>query len=165
MLRDCRPSDAAGICRIYNHFVRETVSTFEEAPVSEAEMASRIEEVTRTLPWLVWEQAGAIRAYAYATRWKPRSAYRFTTESSVYVDPEHAGTGLGAQLYGALIEQLRARGVHCVVAGIALPNDASITLHERMGFTPVGQFSQIGWKLGRWVDIGYWQLLLDDTLD
>lgn len=162
MLRSCRPSDASRICAIYNHFVRETVVTFEEEPVSEREMASRIQEVTEELPWVVWEEAGSIGGYAYATRWKSRSAYRFSTESTVYVAPGLTRRGIGTRLYEALVVELRRRDVHCVVGGIALPNAASIALHERLGFSKIGHFSQIGWKLGRWVDVGYWELLLQD---
>ncbi|HET7203399.1 MAG TPA: arsinothricin resistance N-acetyltransferase ArsN1 family B [Steroidobacteraceae bacterium] len=162
MLRGCRPSDASRICEIYNHFVRETVVTFEEEPVSEREMARRIQEVTEELPWMVWEEAGTIGGYAYATRWKSRSAYRFSTESTVYVAPGLTRRGIGTRLYEALVVELRRRNVHCVVGGIALPNAASIALHERLGFSKIGHFSQIGWKLGRWVDVGYWELLLQD---
>lgn len=163
MLRGCRPSDASKICEIYNHFVRETVFTFEEEAVSEGEMASRIQEITEELPWLVWEQAGSIGGYAYATRWKSRPAYRFSTESTVYVAPGLTRRGIGTRLYETLVTELRRRNVHCVVGGIALPNEASIALHERLGFSKIGHFSQIGWKLGRWVDVGYWELLLQDS--
>lgn len=162
MLRDCRPADAPDICRIYNHFVLNTVVSFEEEPVSEPEMAGRICQVTETLPWLVWEEAGTLSGYAYATAWKARSAYRFSVESAVYVAPDMARRGIGRQLYEALLAELRRREVHSVVGGIALPNDASVALHERLGFSRIGHFREIGWKLGRWVDVGYWQLVLQD---
>jgi phosphinothricin acetyltransferase len=160
-IRPVRPIDAAAICEIYNPYVRDTVITFEEQPVAEGEMARRIAEVTATLPWLVAEDAEAIAGYAYATPWKTRSAYRFSVESTVYVAPGHARRGVGAELYGALIQDLRARGMHCAVGGIALPNAASVALHEKLGFRKIGQFEQIGWKLGRWVDVGYWELVLE----
>jgi L-amino acid N-acyltransferase YncA len=160
MIRACHSSDASRICEVYNHYVRETVVTFEDEPVSEAEMAQRIADVTQRYPWLVWEQGGVAVAYAYATPWKARSAYRFSVETTVYVAPGFARRGLGTALYQALIAELKSRNVHCVVGGIALPNDASIALHEKLGFSKIGQFEEVGWKLGRWIDVGYWELVL-----
>ena len=160
MIRACEPPDASQVCQIYNHYVRETVVTFEEIPVVEHDMAQRIAEVTERLPWLVWEQHGTIVGYAYATVWKARSAYRFSVESTVYLSQSFAGRGIGTQLYQALIADLRGRSVHCIVGGIALPNPASIALHEKLGFSKIGQFKEIGWKFGRWVDVGSWELVL-----
>lgn len=160
MIRPCEPTDAEAIAEIYNHYVTHTVVTFEEAPVNVAEMARRIDEVARRWPWLVFEEHGVIAGYAYATDWKPRSAYRFSVETTVYVAASFMRRGIGARLYGALIAGLRERGAHSAVGGIALPNAASVALHEKLGFTKIGQFHEIGFKLGRWVDVGYWQLLL-----
>ena len=160
MLRTCQPSDAPQVCQIYNHYVRETVITFEEVPVAELDMSQRISDVTERLPWFVWEQSGAILGYAYATAWRARSAYRFSVESTVYLSPSVARRGIGTKLYQALIDDLRGRNVHCAVGGIALPNPASIALHEKLGFSKIGQFKEIGWKFGQWVDVGYWELVL-----
>lgn len=160
LIRACQPSDASQVCEIYNYHVRETVITFEEVPVVEREMAQRISQVTERLPWLVWDQAGSVLGYAYATAWKTRSAYRFSVESAVYVAQAFVGRGIGTQLYHALIADLRGRDVHCVVGGVALPNPASIALHEKLGFAKIGQFREIGWKFGQWVDVGYWELVL-----
>ena len=162
MIRECTTADAAAICAIYNPYVRETVITFEEAPVSAAEMAQRIAEVTARLPWLVAEEQGAVVGYAYATPWKVRSAYRFSVEATVYVAPGHMGRGVGTELYRALLAGLRPLGVHCAVGGIALPNEASVALHEKLGFKKIGQFVEIGRKFDRWVDVGYWELILAD---
>ena len=159
-IRACTSADAAAICAIYNPYVRETVITFEETPVPTAEMAQRIGDVTAHWPWLVAEEQGAILGYAYATPWKARSAYRFSVETTVYVAPGHMRRGLGAALYRQLIDELRVRGVHAAVGGIALPNAASIALHEKLGFKKIGQFVEIGRKLDRWVDVGYWELIL-----
>jgi len=161
MIRACQPSDSSQVCVIYNHYVRETVVTFEEEPVADGEMARRISEVTERLPWLVWDQGGAIAGYAYAAPWKPRSAYRFSVEGTVYVSPGFTRRGIGTQLYQALIADLRGRSVHSILGGIALPNPASIALHEKMGFSKIGEFREIGYKFGRWVDVGYWELVLD----
>jgi phosphinothricin acetyltransferase len=161
MIRACQPSDSSQVCVIYNHYVRETVVTFEEEPVADGEMARRISEVTERLPWLVWDQGGAIAGYAYAAPWKPRSAYRFSVESTVYVSPGFTHRGIGTQLYQALMADLRGRSVHSILGGIALPNPASIALHAKMGFSKIGEFREIGYKFGRWVDVGYWELVLD----
>ena len=141
-IRACTAADATAICDIYNRYVRETVITFEEAPVATAEMAQRIRDVTAHLPWLVAEEQGAILGYAYATPWKARSAYRFSVETTVYVAPGHMRRGLGAALYRQLIEELRQRGVHAAVGGIALPNEASIALHEKLGFKTSADWSR-----------------------
>lgn len=160
MLRSCTPADAPQICDIYNYYVRETVITFEEAPVAEREMAGRIADITTRLPWFVWEADGEIIGYAYASAWKGRAAYRHSVESSVYLAPHVTGKGVGTKLYAALIDELRQRGLHCVIGGAALPNPASVALHEKLGFAKVAEFREVGFKLGRWVDVGYWQLLL-----
>jgi L-amino acid N-acyltransferase YncA len=160
MLRPCTPVDAEQICGIYNHYVRETVVTFEESPVMPADMAGRIADVTTRLPWLVWEVDGTILGYAYATPWKARAAYRYAVEASIYLSESATGRGLGSRLYLALIDQLRQKGMHCVIGGAALPNPASVALHEKLGFSKIGQFSEVRFKFGQWVDVAYWQLLL-----
>ena len=160
MLRRCTAEDAAQICDIYNYYVRETVVTFEESPVPEADMARRIADISEDLPWLVWELNGVIVGYAYASPWKARAAYRHAVESSIYLAPQATGQGLGPQLYAALIAELRRRGLHCVIGGAALPNPASVALHERLGFAKVAEFRQVGFKFGRWIDVAYWELIL-----
>jgi L-amino acid N-acyltransferase YncA len=160
MIRACTAADAAALCAIYNHYVLETVITFEETPVATTEMAQRIADVTARFPWLVAEEGGTVVGYAYATPWKARSAYRFSVESTVYVAPGQMGRGVGTALYRELSDALRTLGVHCVVGGIALPNAASIALHEKLGFRKIGQFVEIGRKFDRWVDVGYWELIL-----
>jgi phosphinothricin acetyltransferase len=158
MIRASTAADAAAIADIYNHYVRETVVTFEETPVSDAEMARRIADIGQSFAWLVWDEGGTVLAYAYASRWKSRSAYRFSVESTVYVAAGHHGRGLGSKVYGALLEALRGR-FHSTVGGIALPNPASVALHEKLGFKKMGHFAEVGWKFDRWVDVGYWQLI------
>jgi len=159
MIRACLPSDAKRISEIYNHYVRETVVTFEEQVIEPAMMSERIASIVEMYPYLVWEE-GEVLGYAYATAWKPRSAYRLSVESTIYLEPRVHGRGIGTRLYQALISEMRAKGFHCAVGGIALPNPASVALHERLGFTKIGQFHDIGWKFGRWIDVGYWELLL-----
>jgi phosphinothricin acetyltransferase len=123
-------------------------------------MAARLAAVEAAgLPWLVGEQEGAVVGYACATPWKGRSAYRFTVEVSVYLDPSCTGRGWGTRLYERLFERLARRGIHAAIGGIALPNDASVALHEKLGMAKVAHFRETGFKLGRWIDVGYWQRL------
>jgi phosphinothricin acetyltransferase len=159
MIRVCTAADAASIAEIYNHYVRETVVTFEETPVGADEMARRIADVGARFPWLVWDDGGVV-GYAYASAWKTRSAYRFAVETTIYLATGHEGRGIGSKLYRALLAELKPRGFHTVIGGIALPNPASVALHEKLGFKKIAHFAEVGWKQGRWVDVAYWQLLL-----
>ncbi|MCC7054547.1 MAG: N-acetyltransferase [Gemmatimonadaceae bacterium] len=161
MVREVTAADAGALAAIYNHYVRETVITFEEEPVTAAEMWHRIEEVHRTgHPYIVAEEDGEVIGYAYASLWKSRSAYRHTTESTVYLAPGATGRGAGTALYAALLDALTTRGFHAVLGGIALPNAASVALHEKLGFRKVAHFEQTGFKFGGWVDVGYWERIL-----
>jgi phosphinothricin acetyltransferase len=149
---------------IYNHYVRNTYATFEVTPVPVTEMADRISAVLAGgFPFLVCVSDETVVGYSYASRWKSRCAYSSTTESTVYLDPGRTGHGLGTKLYGELIDELRAGEYHAVIGGIALPNPASVALHERVGFTKVAHFRETGHKMDRWIDVGYWELLLDDS--
>ncbi|NUU00892.1 arsinothricin resistance N-acetyltransferase ArsN1 family B [Herbaspirillum robiniae] len=161
-IRAATAADAAAICGIYNHYVEHTTVSFETEAIPVAAMAARIAEVQAQFPWLVYEEGGQVLGYAYASKWKPRAAYAQSVESSVYLHRDAAGRGIGKQLYARLFAQLRPLGVHLVIGGIAQPNDASVALHERMGFVKVGQFNEVGRKFGRWVDVGYWQLKLEE---
>jgi phosphinothricin acetyltransferase len=149
-IRSAHPADAAAIAAIYNHYVATTTITFEEAEVGADDMARRITKVISSkLPWLVLEQDDKILGYAYASKWKERSAYRFSVESSIYLLHEARGQGFARKLYQ-----------HLFIGGVALPNEASVGLHEKMGFQPVGAFKEVGRKFGRWIDVSYWQLRL-----
>ena len=160
-IRPATVNDAAAIADIYNHYVTATCITFETDPVSTSEMSERISDlITASLPWLVAEESGHILGYAYATKWRARAAYRFSLESTVYLAVDASGKGIGSQLYTALLTELSAMSAHAVIGGIALPNEASIRLHERLGFKKVAHFEQVGFKQDRWIDVGYWQLLL-----
>lgn len=135
--------------------------TFEEEPVAAAEMARRLEEVrSASLPWLVAEDGGHVLGYAYATQWKARSGYRFSAEITVYLAPDQAGRGIGSKLYRQLFPMLLARSIHAVMGGIALPNEASVALHEKLGMRKVAHFEAVGFKFDRWIDVGYWQRTL-----
>lgn len=161
MIRTATIRDAAGIARIYNHYVLNSTFTFEEQPVGEAEIADRMSKVqTQSLSYMVMEVDGDIVGFAYAGPWVGRSAYRFSAEITVYIDPDFKGQGLGTQLYESLIRDLRDKKIHGVIAIIALPNEASVALHEKFGFQKVAHFREVGWKFERWIDVGYWELIL-----
>lgn len=157
-IRPANTIDASAICGIYNPYIRETVITFEEQEVSLAEIRARMAQVTKALPWLVAEVDDRPVGYAYAAPWKSRPAYRYSVETTIYLDPRHHRRGLGRKLYGELITRLRERGIRRAIGGIALPNAASVGLHEALGFRQVAQFEQVGYKFDRWIDVGYWQL-------
>jgi phosphinothricin acetyltransferase len=160
MIRTVLNRDAPAIARLYNYYVQYTTVTFEEEPVSDREMAHRIDEITSQFPWLVYEEGERVLGFSYAGKWKGRSAYRYTVESTVYVDHGACGRGIGSALYSRLLEELREQGLHLVIAGIALPNPASQALHEHFGFRKVGEFSEVGYKFGTWLNVGYWELRL-----
>lgn len=153
--------DAASIARIYNYYVQNTVITFEEEPVQIEAMARRMAEVEAiSLPWLVADLDNAVVGYAYASRWKARSAYRYSVETTVYLEHGRQGRGVGTQLYSELIELLRVQGLHAAIGGAAMPNEASVALHKKLGFEYVGTLAQVGFKQNKWIDVAYWQLML-----
>jgi phosphinothricin acetyltransferase len=159
-LRPVVPEDAPGIADIYNHYIRNTVITFEEEPVSPGAMAKRIAEVIPRYPWFVWEEGGELAGYAYAHGWHERAAYRFAVEDSIYLKPGWERRGIGRRLLERLIGDLRRQKVHVVMSAITVPNPASVGLHESLGFKKTGQINEIGFKLGKWLDVGYWELIL-----
>ncbi len=162
MIRSVTKQDAQAIVDIYNHYVKNTVITFEEECIDSNKMLERIEKVTDlNLPWLVIEENNRLLGDAYATPWKARSAYRYSVEATVYLASTEQGKGLGTQLYQALFAELKQKSIHSVLGGITLPNPASIALHEKLGMTKVAHFHQIGRKFEQWLDTGYWQLTLD----
>ena len=161
VVRAVVPSDAARLVEIYNHYVLHTALSFEEATISAADMAVRIDKVLQLkLPWLVAERDGVVLGYAYAGLWRERHAYRFAVESTVYVARDAGVRGIGSALYTALFDLLRQAGYHTVLGVIALPNAASIALHEKFGMRQVAHFKEVGFKFGQWHDVGNWQVVL-----
>lgn len=160
-IRPAVAADAGALARIYNFYIRETIVTFEEEALPDEEMARRLEEVqSASLPWLVAAYGDEIVGYAYATNWKRRYGYRFSAEVTVYLDPDYGGKGIGSALYDRLIPLVEMRGIRVVIGGIALPNDASVALHEKFGFQKVAQFREVGIKFDKWIDVGYWEKIL-----
>jgi L-amino acid N-acyltransferase YncA len=159
-IRPATADDAARCAEIYAPFVTDGWVSFELTPPDEAEMARRIGDYGQSHGWLVAEVDGVVAGYAYGSQHRTREAYQTSCDVGVYVDPIFAGRGLGRALYTRLLEDLKVRGFHAAFAGIALPNLGSIGLHEAMGFTPIGVYKEVGWKMGGWRDVGWWQKLL-----
>jgi L-amino acid N-acyltransferase YncA len=154
--------DAAACASIYEPFVTGSAVSFEIVPPDGPEMARRIET---THAWLVAETDGLLAGFAYGGSHRARAAYRWATEVSVYVHPEHRRRGVGRALYGELLPLLARLGLQVALAGITLPNPGSVALHEAIGFQPVGVYRRIGWKAGAWHDVGWWQLELAPARD
>jgi L-amino acid N-acyltransferase YncA len=162
-IRDAIPErDAPACAAIYAPHVEASPTSFEEQPPSVEEFAGRIGEVAATHPWLIAELGGEVVGYAYACRHRKRPAYRWAVDVSAYVADAYHDRGIGRSLYEALLARLRSQRYRVACAGITLPNNASIALHEHLGFVPVGVFRRIGWKDGAWRDVGWWQLQLAD---
>jgi len=162
-IRSATTADAEAIQRIYAPFVLETVISFEEVPPTVEEMAGRITSTQKAHPWLVAVDGGKVCGYAYAGAHRERAAYRFSADTTVYIAPEAQRRGIGHMLYAELLPELKRRGVHMAFAGIALPNPGSVALHQSMGFAPVGVYREVGFKFGRWHDVGWWQRPLGVT--
>ena len=162
-IRLATSDDAGWIAGIYAPYVRDTVISFEMAPPSAEEMARRIETTLQTYPWLVAEENGEPLGYAYASQHRTRAAYRWSCDVSVYVAPSAQRKGVGMQLYVRLLDMLAGQGFRNAFAGIALPNASSVGLHERLGFTHLGTYRDVGYKLGAWHDVGWWQKCLSDA--
>jgi len=159
-IRMATRGDAAAIAAIYAPFCEARATSFELVAPTEEEMAGRIAAITKQWPWLVLEQDGRVAGYAYASRYRDRAAYQWAVDSAVYVGDGYRGRGIGRALYETLFELLRVQGYFKACAGITLPNPASVRLHEAVGFTKVGVYRGIGYKLGAWHDVAWYELAL-----
>jgi phosphinothricin acetyltransferase len=156
-LRAATPDDAASLADLYAPYVTGSAVSFEVDPPDAAEMRRRIGSGGDLYPWLVAEADGAVLGYAYASAFRPRAAYRFAVETTVYAGRQAQGRGVGTRLYEALLAILTAQDFTQAIGAITLPNRASVALHEKLGFRHSGTYTQVGWKLGRWHDVGLWQ--------
>jgi len=161
LIRHCQEKDIPTICKIYNYYIANTIVTFEEMAIDASTVQRRIESTTQQYPWLVCEIDGVVTGYAHISQWKEKSAFKKSVESTVYVDINLGGKGYGKALYSALLDLLGELDCHVVVGAISLPNEASIGLHEYFGFKKVGHFFEVGFKFGQWVDVGYWQKIIE----
>lgn len=160
-IRFAREDDAPALAAIYGACVRDTVATFEMEPPDAGEMAARLRKISSHAPWLVCADHEA-RGYAYASPHHERAAYRWAINVSVYIAAEHRGRGIARALYSSLFALVGLQGFTSANAGITLPNQASVALHERCGFGPIGVFRSVGFKHGAWHDVGWWQRALCD---
>ena len=155
-IRLATPDDARAVADIYEPIVRDTFISFETQAPDTGEMRRRIEYTLPDFPWLIREVDGLVAGYAYASRHRDRAAYQWSVDVSCYVHEEFRGRGIGAALYRALLDILRRQGYFNAYAGIALPNEASVRLHESVGFRAIGRYANVGYKLGAWRDVGWW---------
>ncbi len=160
-IRAAHPGDAAALAAIYRPYVLDTVATFETEPPDAAAMTMRMLAAPR-MPWLVTESGERVLGYAYASRHRDRTAYRWSADVSIYVAMEERGRGIGRALYAELIPLVRGLGYVNLYAGITLPNDASVALHAAVGFELVGVYRFVGFKAGRWLDVGWYVALADE---
>ena len=161
-IRNVTLDDAATICNIYNHYIENTAVTFETVPISEIEMRKRIEEVINTgYSFYVGETNGKIIGYCYTHRWSNRYAYETTVEESIYLDKNETGKGYGAQLFKHMLNNLDKSKTHVLIGGICIPNEGSVRLHEKFGFTKISHMKEIGRKFYQWRDVGHWQLIFE----
>lgn len=159
-IRTAVANDADQISEIYNHYIATSHATFELEPIDALEMERRIADtIDQGYPFLVADNAGIVAGYAYGRPFRPRPGYRHAVEVAVYAASGLMGRGIGRQLYKELLPQLFSNGAHSLIATIALPNDASVRMHENFGFVKSGHFREVGRKFDRWIDVGYWQLL------
>jgi len=164
MIRLASSADAEAIAAIYRPIVDATAISFETVAPSPAEISRRIASILEIAPWLVYEDGDGIAGYAYGSRHRDRAAYQWSVDVSVYVAEGTRRRGIGRALYEALFPLLRLQGFYAAYAGITLPNAASVGLHEAVGFRPVGVYRAVGYKLGAWHDVGWWQLSLRDRV-
>jgi L-amino acid N-acyltransferase YncA len=159
VIRMVRPGDAEAMAAIYARSVLDSVTSFELDAPDGAEMRRRIAATLPALPWIVAvDRAGELAGYAYAAPYRRRPAYRWSVEVSVYVAQPWMRRGVARRLYGDLIDRLARQGYRTIIAGITLPNPASVAFHEALGFEAAGRICNVGWKMGAWHDVGFWQL-------
>ena len=156
--------DADAVAAIYAPVVRDTCISFEFTPPSAEEMSARIAKTLPILPWLVWDDAGTTLGYAYASRHRERAAYQWSVDVSAYVHPEARRRGIGKALYRQLFRLLELQGYQNAYAGITLPNAASVALHESVGMTSIGIYRHVGFKMGAWRDVGWWERTLGELM-
>ena len=166
MIREVTEEDIDAIVDIYNHYILNSVTTFAEERISKTDFIETLKIIHSSgFSALVGLDNKKVIGYAYSSEWNHRSAYRSTAEVSIYLLPASKSKGWGTKLYSALFTHLRDRCIHTVIAGITIPNDESVALHEKFGMKKVAHFSEVGFKFGQWLDVGYWQVQLDKVVN
>jgi len=161
MIRDVHIDDAKQLVDIYNYYVLHSIVTFDDVPLQSKAFEDKISTINAGFPFIIFEEDDEILGYAYAGKWRQKPAYKNTVESTVYVKNGVHGKRIGTQLYAKLLELIKQQNYHTVIGGLTLPNDASVKLHERFGFHEVAHFKEVGLKFGKWLDVGFWQLIFE----
>ncbi len=163
MIRKVNFKDTSQIREIYNYYILNSIVNFEEKPVSMDKMKEIINDISSKFLWIVYEENEKILGYAYASVWKARSGYLHTAETSIYLKQGESKKGIGTKLYTELINQLKKLNYHALIGGIAIPNNASIVLHKKLGFKKVAHFKEVGFKFNKWLDVEYWELRINEN--
>lgn len=161
MIRPVHINDAQALLDIYNYYVINTTANFDIEPLTIETFTEKINNIIPNYPYIVYEENNKILGYAYGSRFRPRAAYDFVAESTVYVKHDVHGKQIGTKLYTELIKQLKATDLHTVLGVLTIPNEASIKLHEKLGFKQVANLREVGMKFGKWQHVGIWQLKLN----
>lgn len=161
MIRNISIRDAKQIVDIYNYYVLNSIVTFDEFPFSEKDFVERIKTISGQYPFIVFEENQQILGYAYANMFRQKPAYGKTVETTIYLKNDVQGKYIGTQLYTELLKILKEQNYHAIIGGLTLPNDASVRLHEKLGFKQVAHFKEVGFKFNTWLDVGFWELILD----
>ena len=157
MIRKATLNDVKAIADIYNYYVKTSIATFAEKNISEEEIRHNL---NNSVFWFVYEEEGKVLGYASANKWNKRCSYRYTLEVSIYLKIHMLGKGIGVKLYERLLSEIKKTNTHSVIGGVSLPNIASVKLHEKFGFKKVAHFNEVGFKFNKWIDVGYWELIL-----
>lgn len=165
IIRNIKSADIISVLNIYAPFIANSTVTFENEIPNIDSFTNRIEHYVALFPWLVADVDGKISGYAYASKYRDREAYQWMVECSIYLDPDFAGKGIAKNLYNALFEILKIQGIYKVFAVIGLPNLKSVSFHEKMGFTWFATYKNVGYKLGKWLNVGWWELILSEPKD
>jgi len=160
MIRKITIEDAPEIMDIYNYYVDNSIVTFDIHHASLEKIQTKIRTTIERFPWIVYEENGEILGYAHGSEWKAKDAYKHSTETTVYLKHTAINKGLGTTLYKELIDQLKKLNFHALIGCITLPNGPSISLHEKLGFEKIGHFKEVGYKFEKWIDVGYWELII-----
>ena len=162
MIRKVKPEDVQDIALIYNYYIEKSTITFETDPVSVEEMSERIAAISEKYPYFVYEdeESRKVAGYCYASSWKKKAAYNKTVESTIYIDKAFQSKGIGRALMNKLINELREKSFHAIIACITTPNPTSVKLHENLGFMQASNFREVGYKFGKWLNVGDWELIL-----
>ncbi len=161
VIRKVHIDDAQQLVDIYNYYVLNTIITFDDVPLQPQAFDDKITTLNADFPFIVFEENNKIIGYAYAGKWRQKPAYKNTVEITVYLKHGEYGKQIGTKLYTELLKQLKTQNFHTVIGGLTLPNEASVRLHEKFGFQKVAHFKEVGLKFDQWLDVGFWQLILD----